>query len=79
MPALMAGGRPYEIPASSRSTSVLMTTTHRQSACCCSWSWPPGPIDVSGLNVIKGRAGVFLIPNEGPLDLTGRIVSSGGN
>jgi hypothetical protein len=36
-------------------------------------------IDVSGLNVIEGRAGVFLIPNEGPLDLTGRIVSSGGN
>jgi hypothetical protein len=36
-------------------------------------------IDVSGLNVIEGRAGAFLIPNEGPLDLTGRIVSSGGN
>jgi hypothetical protein len=36
-------------------------------------------IDVSGLNVIEGRAGVYLIPNEGPLDLTGRIVSSGGN
>jgi hypothetical protein len=31
-------------------------------------------IDVSGLNVIEGRAGVY-IPNEGPLDLTGRIVS----
>jgi hypothetical protein len=34
---------------------------------------------VSGLNVIEGRAGVYLIPNEGPLDLTGRIVNSGGN
>jgi hypothetical protein len=36
-------------------------------------------IDVSGLNVIEGRAGVFVIPNEGPLDLTGRIVSWGAN
>ena len=36
-------------------------------------------LNVSGLNVIEGRAGAFLIPNEGPLDLTGRIVSSGGN
>lgn len=32
-------------------------------------------IDVTGLNVIEGRAGVFVIPNEGSLDLTGRIVS----
>jgi RHS repeat-associated protein len=36
-------------------------------------------IDVSGLDVIQGRAGVYLIRNEGPLDLTGRIVSSGSN
>lgn len=36
-------------------------------------------IDVSGLNVIEGRAGVFVIPNEAPLDLTGRIVSWGVN
>lgn len=34
-------------------------------------------IDVSGLNVVQGRPGVFLIPNEGPLDLAGRIVGSG--
>ena len=34
-------------------------------------------IDVSGLNVIQGRPGVFVIPNETPLDLTGRIVGSG--
>ena len=34
-------------------------------------------IDVSGLNLINGRDGVFVIPNELPLDLTGRIVSSG--
>ena len=34
-------------------------------------------IDVTGLNVIKGRDGVFVIPNEEPLDLTGRIVSFG--
>ena len=34
-------------------------------------------IDVSGLNVVEGRAGVFVIPNEGPLDLGGRIVGSG--
>jgi hypothetical protein len=36
-------------------------------------------IDVSGLDVVQGRAGVYLIPNEEPLDLTGRIVSSGSN
>jgi hypothetical protein len=36
-------------------------------------------IDVTGLNVIEGRAGVFVVPNEGPLDLTGRIVSWGAN
>jgi hypothetical protein len=36
-------------------------------------------IDVTGLNVVKGRDGVFVIPNQGPLDLTGRIVSSGKN
>jgi len=34
-------------------------------------------IDVSGLEVIKGREGVFVIPNEKPLDLTGRIVRTG--
>ncbi|MFD5552232.1 HYD1 signature containing ADP-ribosyltransferase family protein [Streptomyces sp. NPDC127068] len=36
-------------------------------------------IDVSGLNVLEGRPGVFVIPNSGPLDLTGRIRSSGRN
>ena len=36
-------------------------------------------IDVTGLNVVEGRAGVFVIPNEGPLDLTGRIVDWGPN
>ena len=36
-------------------------------------------IDVSGLNVVEGRAGVFVIPNEGPLDLSGRIVGWGAN
>jgi hypothetical protein len=36
-------------------------------------------IDVSGLEVIKGRAGVFVIPNEGPLDLAGRLIGSGAN
>lgn len=34
-------------------------------------------IDVSGLKLINGRDGVLVIPNELPLDLTGRIVSSG--
>ncbi|WP_276203561.1 HYD1 signature containing ADP-ribosyltransferase family protein [Paenibacillus fonticola] len=34
-------------------------------------------IDVSGLEVIKGRDGVFVIPNETALDLIGRIVRSG--
>lgn len=34
-------------------------------------------IDVTGLNVVQGRPGVFVVPNETPLDLTGRIVGSG--
>lgn len=36
-------------------------------------------IDVSGLNVVPGRPGVFVIPGETPLDLTGRIISSGAH
>ena len=36
-------------------------------------------IDVTGLNVQKGRDGVFVIPNDGPLDLTNRIISTGAN
>jgi hypothetical protein len=36
-------------------------------------------IDVNGLNVIQGRSGVFVVPNESPLDLVGRIISSGKN
>lgn len=34
-------------------------------------------IDVSDLNVIQGRDGVYVIPNEEALDLTGRIINSG--
>lgn len=34
-------------------------------------------IDVTGLEVEKGRESVFVIPNSSPLDLTGRIVSTG--
>ena len=34
-------------------------------------------IDVTDLEVIKGRDGVLVIPNESPLDLVGRIVSTG--
>jgi hypothetical protein len=36
-------------------------------------------IDVSGLNVVEGRPGVFVTPNSGSLDLTGRILGSGRN
>src|SRR5262249_49810979 len=36
-------------------------------------------IGVSDLNVRQGRQGVYLIPNDQPLDLTGRIVRSGRN
>jgi len=34
-------------------------------------------IDVFGLNVVQGRDGVFVIPNNNSLDISGRIVSSG--
>jgi hypothetical protein len=36
-------------------------------------------IDVSGLQVIQGRPGVFVVPGTSPLDLSGRIVSWGAN
>lgn len=34
-------------------------------------------VDVSGLPVIQGRSGVFVVPNSTPLDVGGRIISSG--
>lgn len=34
-------------------------------------------IDASGLGAVQGRAGVYVIPNQVPLDLTGRLLSSG--
>jgi hypothetical protein len=36
-------------------------------------------IDVTGLSVMEGRPGVFVVPNVDPLDLVGRIVSWGRN
>ena len=36
-------------------------------------------IDVTGLKVVKGRDGVFVIPNKKPLDISKRIVGSGRN
>ncbi len=34
-------------------------------------------IDVSGLNIVKGRTGVYVVLNEEALDLVGRIISTG--
>ena len=34
-------------------------------------------IEVEGLPFIEGRPGVFVIPNESPLDISARIVASG--
>ncbi len=36
-------------------------------------------INVDGLNVVQGRTGVFVVPGETPLNLTGRIVGFGAN
>uniref|UniRef100_UPI00350E4FBF HYD1 signature containing ADP-ribosyltransferase family protein n=1 Tax=Nonomuraea pusilla TaxID=46177 RepID=UPI00350E4FBF len=36
-------------------------------------------IDVAGLEVVRGREHVFVIPGREPLDLMGRIVSWGAN
>ena len=36
-------------------------------------------IDVKRLNVQKGRDGVYVVPGDKPLDLTGRITGSGKN
>jgi RHS repeat-associated protein len=34
-------------------------------------------LDVRGLNAVQGRPGVFVIRNESPLNITGRVLSSG--
>ena len=34
-------------------------------------------IDVTGLNIMKGRDGVYVIPNSNGLNLGNRIVGSG--
>jgi hypothetical protein len=34
-------------------------------------------IDVTGLNLLNPRPGTFLLPNNAPLDLSGRIIRSG--
>jgi RHS repeat-associated protein len=34
-------------------------------------------IDVRGLSILQGRLGVYVIPNEMPLDISGRITNSG--
>lgn len=34
-------------------------------------------IDVTDLNVVKGRNGVYVIPNDTPLDISSRVISSG--
>jgi HYD1 signature containing ADP-ribosyltransferase len=34
-------------------------------------------VDTIGLNLIQGRAGVFVVPNESSLSLSGRIISYG--
>ena len=34
-------------------------------------------LDVTGLNAVEGRANVFVVPGETPLDISGRIVSYG--
>ena len=36
-------------------------------------------LDVTGLNVTQGRAGVYVVPNSQALDIRGRLVSSGAN
>ncbi len=36
-------------------------------------------IDVTGLDVVKGRNGVFVIPNNSALDISKRVMNSGSN
>ena len=36
-------------------------------------------IDVTDLNITKGRNGVFIVPNNVPLDISKRIIGSGSN
>ena len=34
-------------------------------------------IDTAGLNIIQGRPGVYVVPSEVPLDVTGRVTNAG--
>ena len=34
-------------------------------------------IDTSGLRIIQGRSGVFVVPNDVPLDVSSRILNNG--
>ena len=34
-------------------------------------------IDATGLGAVQGRTGVYVVPNEVPLDLTGRLLNAG--
>ena len=34
-------------------------------------------IDADGFDIIEGRPGVIVIPNDGPLDIAGRVISAG--
>lgn len=36
-------------------------------------------IDVTGLQVVRGRSHVYVIPSDRPLDLTNRLIRSGAN
>ncbi|UWQ06669.1 HYD1 signature containing ADP-ribosyltransferase family protein [Aliiroseovarius crassostreae] len=36
-------------------------------------------IDVTGLPLVNGRPNVYVVPNEGPLPLAGRIIAAGPN
>ncbi|WP_236545596.1 HYD1 signature containing ADP-ribosyltransferase family protein, partial [Tenacibaculum maritimum] len=36
-------------------------------------------VKTEGLNVLKGRDGVYVVPNKKPLDLTNRIIETGKN
>jgi hypothetical protein len=60
-------------PSYVRKSSIALVRNHHEAEKFTHYL----EINPDGLNVIKGRSGVYVIPNEVPLDLNNRIISSG--
>jgi hypothetical protein len=74
-------GRCYEqLFAGDRLVSMLMEQTKTAARSLAALiAAISAEIDVRGLDIVKGRDGVFVHPSSTPLDITERIISAGIN